>query len=218
MRREELASGEYYHIFNRGIEKRSVFEDANDFERFLKSIIEFNREEAIGSLYENYFFEKRFGLRKSKKLVDLVAYCLNPNHYHLLLFQESSRGISKFLQKVIMGYTKYFNKKNNRVGPLFQGAYRAVRIKSNAQLLHVSVYVNLNFQVHSIKNNFFRSSWKEYSGVKRLDPICDKSIILKQFKNPVEYKEFAEFTLPSIKDKKEMMNLDFGSPNGKSPL
>lgn len=176
-------------------------------ERFLKCLIEFNRQEPIGSLYENYFYEKKFGNRVSKKLADVICYCLNPNHYHFILGQSTDRGISKFMHKVMLGYTKYFNQKYDRVGPLFQGPYKLVHIKSNEQLLHSSVYVNLNFKVHGMKDNFFRSSWAEYIYKNDTEKLCKKDIILKQFKNPVEYKEFAEYILPSIKDKKEMAKI-----------
>jgi REP element-mobilizing transposase RayT len=207
MKREKLVSGEYYHIFNRGVEKRSIFKDRKDMERFLKCIVEFNRREPIGSLYENYFYEKKFGNRVSKKLTDIVCYCLNPNHYHFILKQSTDQGISKFMHKVMLGYTKYFNQKYDRVGPLFQGPYRLVHIKSNEQLLHAGVYINLNFKVHGARDNFFRSSWSEYIHENNPKELCEKGIILKQFKNPVEYKKFAEYTLPSIKDKKEMAKI-----------
>ena len=118
-----FANGEYYHIYNRGVDKRSVFMDKFDFERFLQSIEEFNSENPIGSIYENSFIKDQTEGKK-KKLVRIICYCLNPNHYHFILEQLVDRGIEKFMHKLGLGYTQYFNLKHHRSGALFQGPFR----------------------------------------------------------------------------------------------
>src|SRR3989344_4144559 len=111
MRKVQLVEGEYYHVFNRGVDKRTIFQDARDFERFLLSVIDFNSIEPIGSIYE-YSFQKKSQLgnlvSKSKKkqkkpLVELVAYCLNKNHYHFIFKQVSERGIEKLMHRLGLG-------------------------------------------------------------------------------------------------------------------
>ena len=110
-----FANGEYYHIYNRGADKRDIFADKFDFERFLQSIEEFNSEDPIGSIYENSFIKDKTKTKK-KKLVNVICYCLNQNHYHFILEQLVDRGIERFMHKLGGGYTKYFNLKYQRTG------------------------------------------------------------------------------------------------------
>jgi putative transposase len=140
MRKTIFAAEEFYHVYNRGTEKRNIFSEENDYARFLESMSEFNSLEPIGSLFENSFRKKhQLGGSTSKdqatdkRLVNIVAYCLNPNHYHLLLQQVADKGIEKFMQRMGTGYTMYFNNKYERTG-LFQGRFKAVHIENNDQL------------------------------------------------------------------------------------
>lgn len=203
MRKVILVEDEHYHVFNRGVEKRDIFLDQRDILRFLESIKEFNTEAPIGSIFEQRLQKNKFGSRTPKsQLVDVVCYCLNPNHFHLVLKQNSARGIQKFMQKLGTGYANYFNEKYKRSGSLFQGKYKAVHIASNEQLLHVSVYVNLNNQFGSRTPKLSTSSWNEYV-VDKKGGFCSKEIILGQFKSPDSYRIFAESTLPVILEKKK---------------
>ena len=215
--KEAFAIGEFFHVFNRGVDKRIIFEDEQDINRFFKSLIEFNAVNPIGSLYENSFRELGGSTAKSEeRLVNIVAYCLNPNHYHLILEQLVDGGISEFMKR-IGGYTLYFNNKNKRNGTLFQGRFKAVHINSNDYLLHVSAYVNLNNRVHQLgcstakltaKLVESKSSWKEYMN-KKVKGICEKEIVLGQFGNSSEYEKFALSSLESIiKKKEELKDLD----------
>ena len=213
----EFAIGEYYHIFNRGVDKRSIFSDKYDVCRFTQSLKEFNCVES-----GNDIFYKNRSRSKNKKrgypippknnksdnlLVNIVCYCLNPNHFHLILEELVEGGVSKFMQR-IGGYSRYYNDKNDRSGALFQGKFKAVHIESNEQLLNTSAYVNLNNKVHKkfekYENNFMdlisnRSSWKEYTEKNKFD-FCEKGTVLGQFKNKKEYKEFAQGVIKIIKE------------------
>jgi|SRR3989344_1971979 len=197
----EFVEGEIYHIFNRGADKRVVFQDKQDFSRFLESMDKFNSIEPIGSIYENSFDRNQLGNPVSK-LVDFVCYCLNPNHFHFVLKQVSEKGIEKFMHRML-GYTKYFNQKHKRSGVLFQGPFKAVHVDSNEQLLHISVYVNLNDKVHQLGNGVSKSSWEEYSGADRQNICSAKSMVLEQFNNFSEYKKFASESLKWIRENKE---------------
>ncbi len=202
MRKTIFAEGEFYHVYNRGTDKRDVFVDEDDYARFFESMVEFNVSHPIGSLFE-LSFRKRHQLGGStskedngshEKLVNIIAYCLNSNHYHFVLQQVSEKGIEKFMQRLGTGYTMYFNKKNERSGALFQGKFKAVHISSNAYLLHVSAYVNLNNRVHQLGGSTSKSSWAEYAKSDVVG-ICKKDDILGQFRRPEEYVDFAENSL-----------------------
>lgn len=201
MRKVKFVNGEFYHIFNRGTDKRTIFTDKYDFERFLEGMNEFNSIKPIGSLYENSFRDQ---LRtREPKLVNIIVYCLNPNHFHLILEQKRDGGLSNFLQKLGGGYANYFNAKHKRLGTLFQGRFKSKHIDSNTYLLHLSAYVNLNNKVHKIKNQNFRSSWDEYIEESKVN-LCKSNIILDQFKNQEEYRAFSESSLLDILHRKEL--------------
>jgi len=214
MRKIEFANGEYYHIYNRGVDKREVFLDEDDYLRFLTSMREFNRVDPIGSLYEKYLTAERRGLSPQKgdsvpteiiPLVEIIVYCLNPNHYHIILRQVSEGGVSKFMLKLSSGYSSYFNKKNKRSGSLFQGRFKAVHIDSNEYLLYLSAYVNKNNFIHGYNknDNWTYSSLPDYLS-ERNGKLINKKIILGQFGSIDEYEEFLESNALYMRGKKEL--------------
>jgi|SRR3989344_4294675 len=198
MRKVPFVEGEYYHIYNRGVDKRSIFEDRKDLKRFFQSIKEFNTIEPIGSIFENTFNKEE----SSKKLVEIICYCLNPNHFHLILGQFVENGISEFMKR-LGGYTWYFNNRYKRNGALFQGVFKSSHINSNEYLLHASAYVNLNNRLKGKPPVLSKSSWDEYLG-RENDCICNPDIILGQFNTLKEYQEFALSSLQDIIRRKEM--------------
>jgi len=207
VRKIKFVKGEYYHIYNRGVDKRSIVCDPYDSNRFVQSLDVFNDTELTGSLYELSFITSKNKSRK--KLVDIIAYCLNPNHFHFILEQISPDGISKFMHRISGGHSWYFNNKYKRKGALFQGVFKAKHILGNDYLLHLSAYVNLNDQVHKLGGpaaKLVRSSWPEYfTGEKGL---CNKGIIKKQFKTQQEYEKFCETSLLLMVEKKTDAELD----------
>ena len=206
MRSPIFNTGDFYHIYNRGNNKRSTYLDFYDFQRFLESVDQFNTENTIGSIYENSFRKRPLGSPTSK-LVNIVCFCLNPNHYHLLLEQLVENGISKFMHRLGTGYTKYFNQKYSSSGSLFQGKYKFIRVGTNEYLLHLSSYINLNFKVHGLGGPTSKSSWDEYINPKKHFELCTKEIILSQFKNRDGYKKFAYESLATIKEKRDLEEL-----------
>lgn len=215
MRKTSFAKNNFYHIYNRGVDKRSVFEDEKDLLRFLQSMEEFNTELPIGSIYQKVFYEnKNFGgstPKKSKRLVNFIAFCVNQNHFHFILEPLVDDGIQKFMHRISTGYTCYFNEKHNRSGALFQGRYKAIHIETNEYLLHLSAYVNLNDKVHRELNKEWMkkypiSSFSQYTeeenGIKS-KTRCEKGIVLEQFKSKKEYEKFATGSLQDILKRKE---------------
>lgn len=208
MKRNKFGDGNFYHVYNRGTDKRNVFIDKEDFERFLESVRLFNTSEPLGGLYalsllgRSHVKQNPRRPTSSEKLVNIVCYCLNPNHFHLILEQLTEGGVSEFMKR-LGGYTKYFNHKYKRSGVLFQGKFKSVHIDSNEYLLHASVYVNLNNQVHQLKQKEFLSSWIEYTTPSAVG-LCSSDIIVGQFHDREEYKRFAQDSLNDILERKEL--------------
>jgi putative transposase len=231
MRTTIFANGEFYHVYNRGTDKRNIFSHEVDIARFFKSMDEFNTLEPIGSIYENSFHTSLVGTPSKQgkikvhskegrgKLVNFICYCINPNHYHFLLEQVVDRGIEKFLHRLGTGYTKYFNNKYKRSGVLFEGKFKAVHVNTNEYLLHVSAYINLNDHVHQLGSRASKlgtsalRSWSSFKEYRKKDGLgfCKKEIILSQFKNVKAYEEFARSSLVEIlkrrKEEKTISNL-----------
>jgi len=207
MRKVQFANGEYYHLFNRGVDKREIFLDQKDLDRFLQSMSEFNTLIPIGGIYAASF-HKNNSLRnlvsKTRKLVNFICYCLCPNHYHFILRQSTDRGIEKFMHRLGLGYTNYFNKKHRRTGSLFQGTFKANHVDSNEYLLYASAYVNLNYKVHQLTSGFSCSGWEDYIQSQRKNKFCDTDVILNQFANVSEYKNFAENIVLIARERKEL--------------
>lgn len=145
-RKVKLEIGEFYHVYNRGVEKRIIFKHSSDYKRFLVLLYIANSTEplhikdyrSISSIDE--IFQKERG----KPLVAIGAYCLMPNHFHLLLTPLVNGGVTKFMLKLQTGYSMYFNKKNDRVGSLFQGTFKSQHINKNKYLMHIYSYIHLN--------------------------------------------------------------------------
>ncbi len=207
MRKTQFEPENYYHIYNRGVDKRSIFQDKEDLARFLECMNDFNTEEATGGLFQLSFTKDKSLRGSTSKLVRFVSYCLNQNHYHFILEPLVQDGIQKFMHRIATGYTMFFNEKYDRSGALFQGRYKSVHVENNAYLLHLSVYVNLNNRVHLGLNEPWIeelqfSSFKEYSGVNT-NNFCEKGIILDQFNSREDYLKYAEDTLPGIIKRKQ---------------
>ena len=200
----EFVTGEIYHIFNRGAGKCIIFKDAVDYYRFLLNMVAFNSIEPIGSLWEHSFVKAQDVKVKEEPLVEIIADCLNPNHFHIRVRQLVDNGISEYMKKIQAGYTQHFNNRNERVGTLYQGRFKAVHVATDRQLQHLSVYINFNSQAHGLGEPIphVRSSWYEYIGKSEKD-MCQKGIILDSYDNMEDYKKFAESTLEDIIKTKE---------------
>lgn len=215
MRKTQFANGEYYHIYNRGVDKRTVFQDENDFMRFYISLILLNSKQY--GLMEDWRDFRRLHPRaqlsdflkqhsKGEKIVEIVSYCLNPNHYHLLLRQKKEDGIKKYMHKLSTSYTNYFNAKYDRSGSLFQGRFKSSRIKSTGKLLYMSFYVSCNSEVHGIAlaRSYPWCSYGEYASNISKSKLCGgKKIIIEHFRNTDDFKNFAKENVMYIKERKE---------------
>lgn len=194
-----LVNGQFYHIFNRGVEKRRVFTDKREHSRFLKTIKYYQSESKI-KFSQATPEEKDY--ESQAKLVEVIAYCLMPNHFHLLLQQVQDNGISTFIRKLINSYTRYFNTKNDRIGPLFQGQFKAVRVESDEQLLHLTRYIHLNPLVGYVVKDLRSFEWSSYLDYINLgnNQICQRNTI-EEF---ISLKHYEQFVLDQVDYAKQL--------------
>ena len=167
MRKTPLVTGELYHVFNRGADKRMIVMDTHDSDRFLIAVNFFSLVEPIGSVRD--LTPANVGrLQNGKRLVSIIAYCLNPNHFHILLRQEQENGVSEFMKR-LGGYTKYFNDRHSRSGVLFQGRFKSVHVAEEKYYRLLVAYIMWNDMMHDIapkKRILVRSSAAEYRAAK----------------------------------------------------
>ncbi|MBI3485410.1 transposase [Candidatus Daviesbacteria bacterium] len=186
-----LVSGQIYHIYNRGSEKRPIFGSRRDYQRFLKTIRYYQLEGPKPKL-SNFTRFHTFKPDLSKKIVEVLAFCLMPNHFHFLIKQIKDGGITEFISKLSNSYTKYYNTKYSRIGPLFQGEFKSVIVEDDEQLVHLSRYIHLN-PISSLLvknlNQYEWSSFKEYLD-NVSEGICNKHDVLGFFKSPKDYIQF----------------------------
>jgi REP element-mobilizing transposase RayT len=143
-KREPFEPGAYYHVYNRGVDRRSTAEDGEDWERQLATLIAANGQAPIDFWKKPRQTFADLAAKRGEPLVDVCAYALMPNHFHLILRIIEGRGASTFLQKYLTSYTEYFNFRHGRSGVLYQGRTKAKRLKNSSQLLTAVAYVNEN--------------------------------------------------------------------------
>ena len=218
-RKIEIVNGEYYHIYNRGVDKREIFQEEKDYFKFLRNLKDFNNksyyEERIQEIESKKFKKKNKKERGSflfgkDKTVSVVAYTLLPNHYHLILKQLTDNGIQDFMHKMGTSFTNFFNKKYDRSGYLFQGPYKAIHVDDNNYLLWLSGYINGNVEIHGIEKaeNYKWSSFNNLIEKGNNEILDDTDIILSQFKNSQEYKNFVDEIIKESRKRKNMIKKD----------
>lgn len=197
-----LVTGEIYHFFNQGIDRRPAFTDRKEYSRVLQTLIYYRFSSPPVKLSQFLLLsnENRVNMMnklntRKQYLIRVLSFCFMPNHFHLLTIQDKDNGISKFMSNFQNSYTRYFNTKHERIGPLFLDQFKAVRIETDEQLLHVSRYIHLNpfssFIVKQIDDleSYKWSSFSEYLSSSN-EGICEKNNILALLKNKEEYKKF----------------------------
>lgn len=191
---KQFAPDQFYHVYNRGVEKRKIFEDAQDYQKFLHYLKTYLSPVDI-LRQENPLLRSNLVNNNLADEVDLIAFCLMPNHFHMLVHQKTRDGMTKLLKQVSVGYSMYFNKRYSRVGPLFQGIYKACTVENEDYLLHLSRYIHLNPLERGVSLEEFQwSSYLDYLG-KRQTAWVKPSSVLSYFnaQNPnFSYQNFVE--------------------------
>lgn len=213
MRNIQFANDCIFHVYNRGVEKRDIFLDKEDYFRFVHNLFEFNDIAPAGKFSQihpkSQLSEAKPPTIKIKRelIVEILCFCLMPNHYHLILRQLRENGIAFFMQKLGTGYTMYFNQKQKRVGSLFQGPFKAIMVENDNYLTHLSRYIHLNpvelFEPNW-KNDGIRdwqesgkflesyrwSSYPDYVGKQNFPSITNRDFILQYFDGSENYQKF----------------------------
>lgn len=158
----DLVEGEYYHVYNRGTEKRTIFMDTADYVRFMELLFLSNSTKPVNVRNIRRDHNSIYDFDSGDKLVAIGAYCLMPNHFHILATPIIEGGLSTFMNKLSTGYSMYFNKRYKRTGSLFQGSFRSKHANGDEYLKYLFSYIHLN----PIK--LIQSDWKEI-GVKNID-------------------------------------------------
>lgn len=195
-----LVNEEYYHIFNRGVAFQPTYLVKRDYEKFLQCI-SYYRFNNLPSRLSKFLLlpkdEREKVLqdleKRNDKVIEINAFCLMPNHFHLLLKQVRDGGISKFMRQLSDSYTRYFNVKYERVGPVFQGAFKAVHVDTDEQLIHLSRYIHLNpLASFVVKEKYFIDyPWSSLKNYLNGNPsMVNTRTILTHFKSAKEYLEF----------------------------
>jgi len=216
MRKTTFIDKGYYHIYNRGVDKRTIFCEKADYFRFLHDLFELNDADAVLNVNRRCAAVEEKGsdktgcgtVRKTRKLlVDIISFCLMKNHFHLILQQIQKKGVELFMHKLGTGYTMYFNRKYSRKGSLFEGPYESIEVKTDEYITHLSRYIHLNpieiiepkWKTGGIKNStrakqFLKdyrwSSYQDYIGIKNYPSITNRKFLLEFFSNPGSYEGF----------------------------
>ncbi len=194
----------YYHVYNRGVEKRTIFETDRDHQRFSDTLCYYLHDQEVSfALFQRFNKEKKKIYLEtnpqnlSTRRVHLIAHCLMPNHFHLLLKGARYDGITLFLSDISNSHTRYFNIKNERVGRLFQGPFKSKEISDEGSLLQVSRYLHINPLPAGLAKNpedYPYSSYKTWIGQGK-SSLLSLGLIsgwLKKFGGPEKYKKFVE--------------------------
>jgi putative transposase len=188
-----LVAGEFYHLYNRGVNRERIFFERENYLFFLRRL----REYVLGEGRQNSKVAKNSEVLETSEFLEagtsIIAYCMMPNHFHLLVCPHSDQ-LSRQMQRFSISYTKAVNKRYARVGSLFQGQFQAVRVDRNEYLLHLSCYIHLNpVEVGLVKQaqDWEYSSYREYVGL-RLGTLPTPDVVLSQFPDAEAYRAFVE--------------------------
>lgn len=203
-----FAPGEYYHLYNRGTDKRKIFLDKKDYERFVSLLFLCNSGIPLHrSDHEGATLEKIFHIERETTLVNIGAYVLMPNHFHLVVHEQTEGGISMFMQKLSTAYTMYFNRRHKRSGGLFEGRFRGTHAKQDNYLKYLFAYIHLNpigiiekdWKEHHIKHRnkaevflkkYHYSSYLDYANPKQERP---NAVILNKLAFPAYFEKATDF-------------------------
>lgn len=205
-RKFDFSIGEFYHIYSRGTEKRPIFLDANDWVRFQKLLFLCNSIKSI--VFRDVSVSNTYKYDRGDTVVDIGAYCLMSNHFHLLLHEKIEGGISLFMLKILTAYSAYFNKKYVRSGGLFEGKFKATHADTDEYLKYLISYIHLNpmkiiepeWKEKGIMDRkaakrylsaYTHSSYLDYLGEKRVERnILNREAFPDYF---ADFKEFEQF-------------------------
>lgn len=201
-RKTPLIADQFYHVFNRSVARQPIFPNKRDCQRMLRTIdyYRYPKPPLRFSFFDRLSADKKENFLRELKstktpMVEIISYCLMPNHFHFLLRPFTDSGVSHFIRNIQHSYSKYFNTKNDRSGSLFQGMFKAVLIETDEQLIHVSRYIHLNpvssylIEIDELEN-YQWSSFRDYVVESSDNVFLSKGHVMEYFKSPEDYKRF----------------------------
>lgn len=192
LRKTILATDETYHIFNHSVAGIPIFKAQRECNMFMETM-KFYLQTDPPTRFSIYRTSKdRFPIKLDQTLVSIICFCIMPNHFHFILRQEKDYGIKKFIQRISNSFAHYFGLKYKHRGHIFEGNFKAVRVETEQQLLHLSRYIHLNPVTAFLVENpedYLYSSYRIYLG-KEKSKIVDPSPVLSHFSSPEKYKDF----------------------------
>ena len=203
---KEYHENSYYHLYNRGVNKGLIFSDDQDYKIFLYYLKLYLCSEALQVEYLKLYPSRK--LKNYCNRLKLLVYCLMPNHFHLLVWQRDPDTINFFMRSLTVKYAMYFNKKYKRVGPLFQGVYKAVQVENEPQLIYLSKYIHRNpiaLTSGRVLEVYRYSSYQNYLGMFDQEWLKRNEILdyFSKTKLSNSYRAFVEETderdLPMVK-------------------
>ncbi len=208
--------GEFYHIFNKSIANFKIFGDLDNCQRFLDTLCFYNnrfQDESFSDfLIKNKDFYNKSLLKEDVEnysFVKFISYCIMPDHYHLLVKVLLDNSLSKYISKVENSFTRYFNIKFNRKGPLWQTNFKSVRVKNNEQLLHLTRYIHLNPTTSNLVSKPEKWQFSSYKDYIFNDFILKKYLKEISIKDKEDYKKFVENRIDYQKQLKKIKKLIF---------
>ena len=204
-----IETGKVYHVFSKSIAEFKVFNSDTDFSRIIDVISYYQKEKPSLSFSNNIKIKKnslKQDLSKRDKLIEIIAYCIMPTHLHLVLKQVKDKGIATFMSNILNSYSRYFNIKHSRKGPLWAGRFQRVLVETNEQLLHLTRYVHLNPVSAYLVNNpedWLASSYREYI-FKNIGKtaLCEYNGVLE-----IESKSYEKFVESRISYQRELTKI-----------
>lgn len=185
----DFKQGNYYHVANYGVDKRTIFQDEEDYRTFLYYLKVYLLPKNVIEKMPN--LPKRMLTKSRNAEVELIAYSLMPNHFHMLLVEKEAGGISLFMKQLSNAYTKYFNERQKRSGSLFEGPFKAAEVKSE-HLTQVVRYIHLNSFLAGMVDDPEKYRWSDfptYTNSKEVN-ISNATPVLSQFNTSADYKHF----------------------------
>lgn len=202
-RRDVFCKGGYYHIYNKTLNKNKIFLEPDVAERFLDSVAyykyDIGKRIRFSKFLEKTDWDRSELIDSSSKVCEVIAYCLMPNHYHLLVRQKENQSISNIMARIVDSITRYYNIKYNHSGPVFLPRFKSKTILSEEQLIHVARYIHLNPYSGNVVKTVAALSLYQYSSYghylnKLRDAITDTDLLREYFSIGSNQKKFVKFT------------------------
>ncbi len=206
-----LVSGETYHVFNKSIAGYEIFNTDPDYNR-ITAMLPYYKVKHRGVKFSSFIKSENIAdsahTLRSERRVEIIAYCIMPTHLHLILTQLSDNGISSYMSDVLNSYTRYFNIKHNRKGPLWEGRFKNVLVQTDGHLQHLTRYIHLNPVTSYLVDSpemWHASSYNEYLSENGIENICKYEDVLDI--TPDSYKEFVDDRVSYQRDLNNIQNL-----------